>query len=68
LLDSSHVKAHRSAAGEKRGERAQAIGRSRGGRSSKIHALTDHLGRPIGFVLTAGQQGDAPVALALLAA
>jgi transposase len=50
----------------KRGERTQAIGRSRGGRTSKIHALTDQRGRPIGFVLTAGQQGDAPVALALL--
>ena len=53
--------------GRKRGEHAQAIGRSRGGRTSKIHALTDHLGRPIGFELTAGQRGDAPVALALLA-
>ena len=42
-------------------------GRPRGGRTTKIHALTDHLGRPIGFELTAGQHGDAPVALALLA-
>src|SRR5258706_7006494 len=31
MIDSTHVKAHRSAAGEK-GEKKQAVGRSRGGR------------------------------------
>lgn len=31
----------------KRGERSQAIGRSRGGRTTKIHALTDQFGRPL---------------------
>jgi transposase len=79
LLDSSHVKAHRSAGGGKGGSaRKPSGGRGthrgrprwgppRGGRTTKIHALTDHLGRPIGFELTAGQHGDAPVALALLA-
>jgi len=40
LIDSSAVKAHRSAAGGK-GEANQAIGRSRGGHTTKIHALTD---------------------------
>ena len=79
LLDSSHVKAHRSAGGGKGGSARRPSGGHathrgrprwgppRGGRTSKIHALTDQRGRPIGFVLTAGQQGDAPVALALLA-
>ena len=37
MIDSTHVKAHRSAAGGKRGEWEQAVGRSRGGRTSKIH-------------------------------
>ena len=37
LIDSSAVKAHRSASGGK-GELNQAIGRSRGGRTTKIHA------------------------------
>ena len=41
LIDSSAVKAHRSASGRQRGEHNQAIGRSRGGRTTKIHALTD---------------------------
>ena len=40
LIDSSAVKAHRSASGGK-GELNQAIGRSRGGRTTNIHALTD---------------------------
>ena len=40
-IDSSHIKAHRSAAGGKRGAFREAIGRSRGRRTTKIHALTD---------------------------
>jgi putative transposase len=40
-IDSTTAKAHRSAAGGKRGAEAQAIGRSRGGRTTKIHAIVD---------------------------
>ncbi|MFG1477005.1 IS5 family transposase [Xanthobacter agilis] len=58
LADSTHVKAHRSAAGAKRGEQRQAIGRSRGGRTTKIHALSDGKGRPLVLVLTPGQAAD----------
>ena len=36
----------------------QAIGRSRGGLSTKIHALVDALGDPIRFVLTGGEAHD----------
>ncbi len=36
----------------------QAIGRSKGGLSTKIHARTDALGNPTGFHLTAGQTHD----------
>jgi transposase len=56
MIDSTHVKAHRSAAGGKRGEQKQAIGRSRGGRNTKIHALADAKGRLIAVLLTAGGQ------------
>ena len=38
-----------------RGELSQAIGRSRGGRTTKIHALTDAFCRPLAFMLTGGQ-------------
>jgi transposase len=44
----------------------QAIGRSRGGLSSKIHALVDALGNPLRFLLTAGQVHDLVGADALL--
>ena len=37
---------------------AEAIGRSRGGRSTKIHAAVDALGNPLMFVLTQGQRSD----------
>ncbi len=36
----------------------QAIGRSRGGLSTKIHATVDALGNPTGFHLTPGQVHD----------
>ena len=36
----------------------QAIGRSRGGLSTKIHTLVDALGNPLGFFLTGGQAHD----------
>jgi len=44
----------------------QCLGRSRGGCSSKLHALADGLGDPLRFALTAGQAGDAPEAATLL--
>lgn len=50
----------------KRGADAEAIGRSRGGRSTKIHAAVDGCGRPIALRITPGQRGDAPVAVPLL--
>ena len=42
------------------------MGRSRGGLTTKIHALTDANGLPIELVLTPGQAGDCPVAARLL--
>src|SRR6202049_657729 len=37
---------------------AQAIGRSRGGLTTKIHALVDALGNPVELMLTPGQDHD----------
>ena len=42
------------------------MGRSRGGLTTKIHALVDADGRPVRLMLTAGQANDAPIAEALL--
>src|SRR6202021_3517412 len=44
----------------------QAIGRSRGGLSTKIHMAGRGLGCPVRFTLTAGQKGDAPQAAELI--
>src|SRR5471030_2258479 len=52
--------------GEKRGSEDQALGRSRGGLSTKIHMAVRGLGCPVRFILTAGQKGDAPQAAALI--
>lgn len=43
------------------------MGRSRGGLTTKIHALTDAEGRPVRLALTAGQAADTPMAEKLLA-
>ncbi len=51
-----------------RGEHQQAIGRSRGGRTTKIHALTDAECRPVAFLLTGGQIADCTAGAVLLAA
>lgn len=42
------------------------MGRSRGGLTTKIHALVDAEGRPVRLALTPGQAGDAPQALPLM--
>jgi transposase len=50
----------------KRAADNQAIGRSRGGRTTKIHAVVDGCGRPLAFQITPGQRGDAPIARGLI--
>lgn len=51
----------------KRRDHAQAIGRSRGGRRTNIHALTDETGRPRVLLLTPGNVNDGTMAQALIA-
>jgi transposase len=51
----------------KKGIQNQALGRSRGGLTSKWHLAVDSLGRPIRFLLTGGQANDAANALPLIA-
>lgn len=44
----------------------QFIGVSRGGKTTKIHAVVDALGNPVHFLLTGGQVHDAKAAIELL--
>lgn len=66
-IDSTVARAHACAAGAgKNSEEQEALGRSRGGFSCKIHALTDSLGLPLKFILTGGQVADISQAIPLL--
>lgn len=59
MLDSTIVRAHPCAAAyEKNGNDKHGLGRSKGGFTTKIHALVDALGNPLRFCLTAGQRHD----------
>ncbi|WP_425361707.1 IS5 family transposase [Candidatus Tisiphia endosymbiont of Mystacides longicornis] len=59
MIDSTIVRAHQHSAGaKKKSVDDQAIGRSKGGLSTKIHATVDALGNPTAFYLTPGQSHD----------
>ena len=60
-IDSTAVKVHRSARGKKGGQ-DQALGTSRGGCTTKVHAVIDRKGRPLRFLLSGGQCFDASMA------
>ena len=57
-----HRQHHRSrprlGCGRKRGAHRRALGRSRGGFTSKLHCLADARGRPLAFHLTVGEAAD----------
>lgn len=70
IIDSTVIRAHPCAAGarhEHGGQAAQALGRSRGGFSTKIHINVDALGNPLRLILTAGQRHDITQAEPLIA-
>ena len=58
LIDSTIVRTHQHAAGAIGGQEQQAIGRSAGGLSSKLHLCALQSGSPERFLLSAGQEAD----------
>jgi transposase len=58
MIDSTIVRAHRYAAGEKTEEQNQALGHPRGGFSTKIHVRCNAAGLLIGVVLSEGDAHD----------
>lgn len=81
-VDSTVVRAHQHAAGARRRGDLQreppggagkpepddhALGRSRGGLSTKVHLACEQGQKPLSLVLTAGQRGDAPQFEAVMA-
>lgn len=65
FVDGSYVRAHQHASGARRGEE-RAIGKSRGGATTKIHIAADAHGNPIDFEITGGEVHDAKVAEAII--
>ena len=59
MINATYLEAHRTASSLrlKRG-RGRQIGRTKGGRNTKLHAVADAKGRPIGFFMFAGQVSD----------
>ncbi len=70
MIDGTVTRAHACAAGAPQGAldepEDQALGRSKGGFSTKIHVMTDALGNPLDFVLTGGQVADITQAYTLV--
>lgn len=67
MIDATHLKAHRAAASLlKRGLFPAVSDETKGGLNSKLHAVTDGLGRPLLFWLSAGQVSDCKGARHLL--
>jgi len=65
MVDGSIVRVHQHGAAKKL-HHEEAMGQSRGGLSTKIHAAVDALGNPIRFILTAGQSSECKQAEALI--
>ena len=66
MIDSSSVRVHQHAANTSESGGERCMGRSRGGLTTKIHALTDAHGLPLELILTPGQAADCPTAARLL--
>lgn len=65
FIDGSYVRAHQHAHGARRGEYS-AIGKSRGGPTTKIHLAADAHGNPLCIEITGGQVHDSQAAPILI--
>ncbi|MFO0725083.1 MAG: transposase [Myxococcota bacterium] len=66
ILDASIVRVHMDAVGGGKKSGSEQIGRSRGGPTTKIHAVVDGLGNPTKITLTEGQVHDVTQAIEML--
>ena len=65
FIDGSIVKIHQHGMGATSGQN-EAIGKSRGGNTTKIHLAVDSYGLPVEFILTGGEVHDSKAATGLL--
>lgn len=67
MIDATIVRAHACASGYKKGQQEQeALGRSKGGFTTKIHAIVDALGNVLKVIITPGQKSDVTEAKSLI--
>lgn len=66
FLDGSYVRAHQHSAGAAT-QTTEAIGKSRGGNTTKIHLAVDACGLPVEFIITGGEINDCTAAPELIA-
>lgn len=57
-LDATHIKVHRSGLNPEGGRETQALGLTKGGWNTKVHAVVDHHGVPRALFLSAGNVAD----------
>src|ERR1700761_1842653 len=67
FIDASYIRVHQSGLNPEGGHEGQAVGLSRGGLTTKIHALVDGQGRALKLLLSAGHVADITIAPALVA-
>lgn len=67
FIDASYIRVHHSGLNPRGGQADQAMGPSRGGQTTKIHALVDGRGRALKLLLSAGNVADVTMAPALVA-
>lgn len=68
MIDSTIIRAHPCSAGYKKDSaEAECLGRSKGGFTTKIHAVVDGLGQALRFKLTGGNRNDITQACELIA-
>jgi len=66
MVDSSSSRVHQDGSGPPGGQLAHAMGRSKGGLSTKVHMACDALGYPLSFVVTAANVNDSTQCKTLL--
>lgn len=66
IIDSTIIRAHQHSAGARRKHGPQAIGRFRGGLTTKLHPAIDWVGRPLRLIITEEQVADTSCANKLI--
>lgn len=66
ILDTTHIKAHQDAARSPQSPEKQRLGKTKGGRNTKLSAAVDGKGRAVGLLLVPGNQHDSKSARATL--